>query len=151
MNIEEEIMHRCIDLAKEAYKQGEIPVAAIITDKYNQIIAKAFNTREINKKIHEHAEINAINQVDYKKEKDLKLYTTLFPCLMCAQAIIDSGIKEVYYCIVNDKSHNLVTKLFKDNNIKFYEIYIEEYRTLYLDFFKALRVNVPRETFFYFI
>lgn len=146
MNIEERIMYSCIELAKLAYKENEIPVAAIITDKNNQILAKAFNTREKNKQIHEHAEINAINQVDYKSHKDLKLYTTLFPCLMCAQAIIDSGIKEVYYSIINDKSYDLVIELFKENNIKFFELYSKDYKKMYLNFFKDLRFNVPRET-----
>lgn len=146
MNIEEGIMHRCIELAGEAYKAEEIPVAAIITDKYNQVLAEAFNTREKNKQIHEHAEINAINKIDYKNKKDLKLYTTLFPCLMCAQAIIDSGIKELYYSIINDKSYDLVIKLFRDNNIRFYELYSKDYKELYLNFFQELRDNVPRGT-----
>lgn len=139
-------MHRCIELAGEAYKAEEIPVAAIITDKYNQVLAAAFNTREKNKQIHEHAEINAINKIDYKNKKDLKLYTTLFPCLMCAQAIIDSGIKELYYSIINDKSYDLVIKLFRDNNIRFYELYSKDYKELYLNFFKELRDNVPHGT-----
>lgn len=146
MNIEEGIMHRCIELAGEAYKAEEIPVAAIITDKQNQVLAEAFNTREKNEQIHEHAEINAINKIDYKNKKDLKLYTTLFPCLMCAQAIIDSGIKEVYYSIINDKSYDLVIKLFRDNNIRFFELYSKDYKELYLNFFKKLRDNVPRGT-----
>lgn len=50
-----------------------------------------------------HAEINAI----FNAHKDLRgaiLYCTLFPCNECAQAIIQTGVKEVVYD--SDKYHD---------------------------------------------
>lgn len=47
-----------------------------------------------------HAEENAILQISYLGGFPLKettLYTTTFPCLMCAKKIIANGIKEVVY------------------------------------------------------
>ena len=44
-----------------------------------------------------HAEINALLKLDYNNPKNKKMYLTLSPCLDCAKAIINSGIKEVIY------------------------------------------------------
>lgn len=47
-----------------------------------------------------HAEANALFQMAQKgiSTKDCILFTTDFPCRACAEKILGSGIKEVYYC-----------------------------------------------------
>lgn len=51
-----------------------------------------------------HAELNAIlnSKIDLSNSS---IYVSLFPCVECAKAIIQSGIKEVVY--ISDKYHNL--------------------------------------------
>ena len=44
-----------------------------------------------------HAELNAILNRNSANLKGCTLYVTLFPCNECAKAIIQCGIKEVYY------------------------------------------------------
>jgi len=44
-----------------------------------------------------HAEINALIKLDYNNPKNKKMYLTLSPCRMCAKAIINGGIKKVFY------------------------------------------------------
>ena len=44
-----------------------------------------------------HAEINALLKMDYNNPKKKKLYLTLSPCRMCAKAIVNAGIDEVFY------------------------------------------------------
>lgn len=44
-----------------------------------------------------HAEINALIKLDYNNPKDKVMYLTLSPCQSCAIAIINSGIKKVFY------------------------------------------------------
>jgi dCMP deaminase len=44
-----------------------------------------------------HAEINALLKMDYNNHKDKIMYVTLSPCRMCAKAIVNSGIKTVFY------------------------------------------------------
>jgi Deoxycytidylate deaminase len=46
-----------------------------------------------------HAEQNAVAQAAYfgVSVKDATIYTTTFPCSMCAKILINSGIKEVVY------------------------------------------------------
>ena len=44
-----------------------------------------------------HAELNAILNSGGRVLKDARLYVALFPCNECAKAIIQSGVKEVFY------------------------------------------------------
>ena len=44
-----------------------------------------------------HAELNAILNANGRDLRGSKLYVALFPCNECAKAIIQSGVKEVYY------------------------------------------------------
>ena len=44
-----------------------------------------------------HAELNAILNYAGGSLKGAKIYSTLFPCNECAKAIIQSGIRTVYY------------------------------------------------------
>ncbi|CAL1526836.1 unnamed protein product, partial [Lymnaea stagnalis] len=51
-----------------------------------------------------HAELNAVLNKNLADIKGCIIYVALFPCNMCAQIIIQSGIKEVVY--YSDKYHN---------------------------------------------
>ena len=44
-----------------------------------------------------HAEINALIKLDYNNPKPKTMYLTLSPCKQCAKAIINGGIKKVFY------------------------------------------------------
>ena len=44
-----------------------------------------------------HAELNAILNASGRDLRGSRLYVALFPCNECAKAIIQSGVKEVYY------------------------------------------------------
>ena len=44
-----------------------------------------------------HAEINALIKLDYNNPKNKKMYLTLSPYRSCAKAIINGGIKKVFY------------------------------------------------------
>ena len=44
-----------------------------------------------------HAEINALIKMDYNNPKPKKMYLTLSPCIQCARAIINGGIKSVFF------------------------------------------------------
>ena len=93
-------MEEALAEAKLALKAGEVPVGAIIV-KDGVLIGRGHNTREENKEIHGHAEINAILDA----EKNLgtwqldgcRLYVTLEPCLMCAGAIAQARIASVFF------------------------------------------------------
>lgn len=93
-------INKIIDLAQLAYDNDDIPVGAIIVQN-NEIIGYGFNTRNKNGSVIGHAEIEAIEMAckvigDWRLD-DCIMYVTLFPCMMCSGAIIESRIKKVYY------------------------------------------------------
>lgn len=92
--------------AKKAYKEGEIPVGAVIV-KDNKILSKAHNKVEKKKSVMYHAEISAILKASKKinnwRLNDCVMYVTLEPCLMCRYAIALSRIKKVYFILKKEK------------------------------------------------
>ena len=56
-----------------------------------------------------HAELNAILNASGRDLRGCKLYVALFPCNECAKAIIQSGIREVFY--LSDKYATTPTTL----------------------------------------
>ena len=86
--------------AKHAYKKGEVPIGAIIV-KDGKIIACAFNLRETRRSALYHAEILAIKRA-CRKLKSWRLtgcdmYVTLEPCPMCAGAILQARISNLFF------------------------------------------------------
>ena len=75
-------MLEAIRLAKKAYKQGEIPIGAVIV-KDNKIISKAYNLRQTKKDVTMHAEIIAIKKACKKLKSwhldNCDIYITLEP------------------------------------------------------------------------
>ena len=63
-----------------------------------------------------HAEINALLKMDYNNPKDKKMYLTLSPCRMCAKAIVNSGIGEVFYSELYRDDSSI--KILEDAGIK---------------------------------
>lgn len=85
----------------EALNSGkDIPIGAVIVQDGN-VIASAHNEKEILSDVTGHAEIIAIREAEQKlgnwRLKDCEMYVTLEPCPMCAWAIIQSGMKAVYF------------------------------------------------------
>ena len=97
---DEYYMKKALEQAQIAYNLDEVPIGSIIV-KNNQIIASAYNKKEINNIATHHAEILAINEASQKLNtwhlEDCTLYTTVEPCMMCTGAIIQSRISKVVY------------------------------------------------------
>ena len=55
-----------------------------------------------------HAELNAILNSP-RLVKDCTLYVSLFPCHECAKALIQAGIKDIYYKLNDEVKHEFVT------------------------------------------
>ncbi len=93
--------------AKKAYKKGEVPIGAVVV-KDNKVIARAHNLRESKHDPTGHAEIIAIKKASKKLKswrlEDCDIYVTLEPCPMCAGAIIQARIKNLYFGAYDSKS-----------------------------------------------
>jgi tRNA(adenine34) deaminase len=96
----EDFMKKALILAEEAEKEGEVPVGAVVVCD-GEIVGTGRNRRETEKNALCHAEIEAIDNAcknlgGWRLFK-CDLYVTLEPCPMCAGAIINSRIKNVYF------------------------------------------------------
>lgn len=142
-------MNEAVKQAKEAYLENEIPVGAIIV-KNNEIIAGKHNLKEKRQCSIYHAEILAIIDACAKLGTwhldDCDLYVTLEPCPMCASAIKQARIKNVYSGLsASDKNNSLlVEKIFRKDNanpgVNFYnDLYTDEIRKLMQNFFVEKR------------
>ena len=96
-----DFMKEALSLANEASQIGEIPVGALVVNSKGEIIARAFNLRETEKKATAHAEILAIEQacsvLGGWRLQGCTLYVTLEPCPMCAGALVNSRIDRVVF------------------------------------------------------
>ena len=99
-------MKQALAEAKEAYKQGEIPIGAIVVCK-DRIIAKSHNLTELLHDVTAHAEMQAITSaaehLGGKYLNDCTLYVTVEPCVMCAGALGWSQISRIVYGTPDEK------------------------------------------------
>lgn len=101
MNDQDQIfMQLAIDLAKEAAKNGEVPVGAIVV-KDGVVIGRGSNSPI---RLHDpsaHAEIlamrDAAKNIKNYRLIDCTLYVTLEPCAMCSGAIQHARIAKLIY------------------------------------------------------
>lgn len=96
----EKWMKEAIKQAKKAAQKDEVPIGCVIV-KDDQIVARAYNKREMKQCSTAHAEILAIEKACKKlgswRLEDCDLYVTLEPCPMCSGAIIQSRIRNVIF------------------------------------------------------
>jgi tRNA(adenine34) deaminase len=86
---------------------SEVPVASLVVWN-NKIIGLGTNSREKDKSILGHAEINALQSaVKFKGSwnlSDCTIYVSLEPCAMCAGAILQAHIKTIVFSAYDIKS-----------------------------------------------
>ena len=85
----------------------DVPVGAVILDPNGNVLAEAFNERELTGDPTAHAELVAIQRLGKKKGswrlEDLTLVVTLEPCVMCAGAIVAARIPRVVFGAFDDR------------------------------------------------
>ena len=105
--MEEKFMKEALKQAKKAASIGETPIGAVIV-RDGEIIARGYNKRETKKNALLHAEIIAINKACKKlggwRLPRCEMYVTLEPCPMCAGAIINSRIENLYFGAYDKKA-----------------------------------------------
>ena len=133
-------MKKAIDEANIAYKEGNVPVGAVIVNR-NNIVSFNHNKKNTENISVYHAEILCI--IDACKKlgswylDNCDMYVTLEPCDMCKAAIAESRIKNVYYLVDSNYSDNLKTNI---NNINLNKLDDDtNYINLLSDFFKNIR------------
>lgn len=143
-----DFMKYALSLAEKSAEEGEVPVGAIVVCD-GKIVGEGRNRRETVKNALHHAEIEAINDACKNlggwRLWHCDMYVTLEPCPMCAGAIINSRIKNVYFGAKDEKNGAVVSaaQLFDMNftHKPLYEggIMGEECAEILSSFFKKLR------------
>jgi tRNA(adenine34) deaminase len=145
----EDFMSLAVMEAKKALASNEVPVGAIVV-KDNKVIGAGFNSVIRDNSITAHAEINAINAacklIKNYRLVNCDLYVTLEPCHMCAKAIVDARIDNVYFAAFEPKTGSIVSvdnffdKKFLNHKVNYASgIMQDESSSLLKDFFRVRR------------
>ena len=110
--MDDKFMNYALKEAQKAYNKMDVPVGCVIV--YNgKVIARGYNKREKDQNVIKHAEIEAIDKacktLKSWRLNDCTIYTTLFPCPMCASAIQQSRISKLVY--LNDTNNKVLNDI----------------------------------------
>lgn len=142
-------MNKALSLAKTAARNGDVPVGAIIVQN-NKIIASGYNKKEYENNPIGHAEIEAIQKasvfLNSWRLNDCDMYTTLEPCSMCAGAILESRISNLFIGTMDERKGSVgsVLNLLVDFSFNpsiniYYGIMENKCSEVITSFFKLLR------------
>lgn len=141
---DEQFMQRALNEARQALREGEIPIGAVVVCN-DRIIARAHNLTETLCDVTAHAEMQAItsaaNLLGGKYLTDCTLYVTVEPCAMCAGAIGWAQIPRIVYGAPDVKRGYslLAPRALHPKATIIGGILEEECRQLMQDFFKNKR------------
>ena len=145
---DKEKMAIAIEEAKLAAHEGEIPVGAAVF-LGDRLVGKGHNTREKGIDISGHAEIEALKEAGRTLGRwnlaDCDLYVTLEPCLMCAGAILQAGIRCLVFGAADAKGGAVISAFHVYDDQSFHPpivtagIEAETCEDLLKDFFQKLR------------
>ncbi len=133
--------------AKKAYNLGDVPVGAVIV-RGDEIISVAHNEKELLGDSTKHAEMiaiqNASSALNSWRLVDCDMYVTMEPCPMCAGAIIQSRIRNLYFASIDIKGGAVISKLNildadLNHTVNYKYIEVAEASELLKDFFRNLR------------
>lgn len=148
--VEEKFMQLALKEAQKSYVKDEVPIGAVI-EYDGVVIAKAHNTRNKTQNAINHAEILAISKACKKLKSwrldDCNIYVTLEPCPMCAGAILNARIKNLYFGAYDKTSKtNLLDAILQDDRLNHKTLAVggimqDECSKLLTSFFAKIRTN----------
>ena len=148
--MKEKFMLKALENARIAYENGDVPVGAVVV-RDGEIIAEAYNERELTGRATAHAEILAIERASEKlgrwRLSDCEMYVTLEPCSMCAGAILNARVSKVIFALNDLRSGALGSVLNLNELPLLYKVQVEqglfgeESRELLSSFFKERRAK----------
>lgn len=118
---QEKWMREALAEAEKCLAHGDVPVGCVVVSPQGQVIGRGHNRREELAQADAHAEVEAIRMacsaLHSWRLTGCALYVTLEPCPMCAGAILNSRISEVWYGAREEKTGccGSVLNLFAEN------------------------------------
>jgi tRNA(adenine34) deaminase len=146
----ERLMEEALEQAREAARQEEVPIGAILVGHGGERLAAAYNQPRGLADPTAHAEINLLRQaareLNNYRLPGTTLVVTVEPCLMCAGAMIQARVARVVFGAFDPKAGALgsLYDLSRDQRLNHRLEVISgireaECRELIQDFFKARR------------
>ncbi|KIC74081.1 tRNA-specific adenosine deaminase [Neochlamydia sp. EPS4] len=142
---DEKFMLEALKEAWKAFRQGEVPVGAVLVHE-GQVISRGYNQVELLKDATAHAEMLCITAGEVAMENwrltGTTLYTTIEPCCMCAGAMFLSRISTLVWGApdlrhgANGSWMDVFEKVHPTHNLNIKRGVLEEYgAALMRDFF----------------
>ncbi len=104
----ESYMRQALALAEQCFATGDVPVGCVVVSPAGEIIGRGRNRREELGRADAHAEMEAIAAACARlgswRLTGCALYVTLEPCPMCAGAVLNARIAEVWYGAREEKT-----------------------------------------------
>lgn len=146
-------MQAALELAREAARDGEVPVGAVIVHN-GEIVGRGRNRREKSKNALAHAEIEAINEacgmLGGWRLPECTMYVTLEPCPMCAGGIVNARIERTVIALADARSGalrsviNLGSYPLNHKTKTEFGLMENEARELMTEFFADLRLKLRK-------
>ena len=145
----EDFMELAFVEANKAFENNEVPIGCVIV-KSTKVIASGFNTKESDNNVLSHAEIKSITEASSNLNNwrliDCDVYVTLDPCPMCASALKQTRVRNIYSALENMDENNLeiIGKIFmadkNNNSINFYSnLAVDKSKLILKNFFEKQR------------
>ncbi|MEW6717807.1 MAG: nucleoside deaminase [Chloroflexota bacterium] len=120
----EPFMREALKEAKQAMREGERPIGAVVVHDGRIIGRGRAQHRARNSEI-AHAELNALidaEQYLHEHTHECVIYTTVEPCVMCLGAIVMSDIDHVVYALADNwiKPREMMDMMYVRRHIKTY-------------------------------
>ena len=142
-------MHAALQQAKLAAESDEVPVGCVITLD-DQLVSFGHNKCITKNSVTRHAEIEAIEAASKVlgnyRILETSMYVTLEPCHMCASAIVNARIKNLFFGAYEPKTGAIVSvDNFLDQNYLNHRVLYsgghlaEESTSMLQNFFKSRR------------
>lgn len=142
-------MSLAMELARNAWQAGEVPVGAIVVFE-DEIVGRGFNQPISKHDPSAHAEIMALRDAGQRignyRLPECTLYVTLEPCVMCAGAMMHARIKRIVFGASDPKTGaaGSVVNLFLETRLNHHAeieggVMAEECAELISGFFKERR------------
>lgn len=143
-------MWRAIGMAREAEKNGEVPIGAIVVSAEGNILAAEANRTIKNIDPTAHAEILALRtaaiRINNYRLVGATVYTTLEPCAMCAGALVNARVARVVFGAKDERFGGAVTHFgICDSGVLNHKVEVtggvlaDECRELLQEFFRSKR------------
>jgi cytosine/creatinine deaminase len=85
----------CYEMAQKSYDEGGLPIGSVLA-RGDEIISTGHNQRVQNGDPIAHGEMDCLRNAGRQKSyRDLTLYTSLSPCMMCSGTIVQFKIKRL--------------------------------------------------------